>query len=69
MNRIETHVQEAQDYVDTAKQDTKKAIRYQSKARRVSNPFPVYYLTLTFTGDIHYMGLLIGCKVTRTYLN
>lgn len=36
MNRIENHVQEAQDYVDTAKQDTKKAIRYQSKARRVS---------------------------------
>ncbi|MPC27179.1 Syntaxin-1A [Portunus trituberculatus] len=34
MNRIENHVQEAQDYVDTAKQDTKKAIRYQSKARR-----------------------------------
>lgn len=37
MNRIENHVQEAQDYVDTAKQDTKKAIRYQSRARRVSN--------------------------------
>ncbi|KAK7065800.1 Syntaxin-1A, partial [Halocaridina rubra] len=36
MNRIENHVQEAQDYVDTAKQDTKKAIRYQSKARRTS---------------------------------
>ncbi|XP_042870810.1 syntaxin-1A-like isoform X4 [Penaeus japonicus] len=34
MNRIENHVQEAQDYVDTAKQDTKKAIRYQSRARR-----------------------------------
>ena len=37
MNRIENHVLEAQDYVVTAKQDTKKAIRYQNKARRVSN--------------------------------
>jgi len=36
MNRIENHVLEAQDYVVTAKQDTKKAIRYQNKARRVS---------------------------------
>ncbi|XP_018009304.1 syntaxin-1A [Hyalella azteca] len=34
MNRIENHVLEAQDYVLTAKQDTKKAIRYQNKARR-----------------------------------
>jgi len=34
MNRIENHVLEAQDYVVTAKQDTKKAIRYQNKARR-----------------------------------
>ena len=36
MNRIENHVLEAQDYVVTAKQDTKKAIRYQNKARKVS---------------------------------
>uniref|UniRef100_A0A2P2I7K0 Syntaxin-1A-like n=1 Tax=Hirondellea gigas TaxID=1518452 RepID=A0A2P2I7K0_9CRUS len=34
MNRIENHVLEAQDYVVTAKHDTKKAIRYQNKARR-----------------------------------
>ena len=36
MNRIENHVQEAEEYVDSAKTDTKKAIRYQSKARLVS---------------------------------
>ncbi|KAA0200086.1 hypothetical protein HAZT_HAZT002945 [Hyalella azteca] len=39
MNRIENHVLEAQDYVLTAKQDTKKAIRYQNKARRSMTHF------------------------------
>jgi syntaxin 1A len=41
IDRIEYHVEHAVDYVQTATQDTKKALKYQSKARRVSK--------LTFT--------------------
>ncbi|XP_061519336.1 syntaxin-1A isoform X1 [Anopheles gambiae] len=38
IDRIEYHVEHAMDYVQTATQDTKKALKYQSKARRVSKP-------------------------------
>lgn len=38
IDRIEYHVEHAVDYVQTATQDTKKALKYQSKARRVSIP-------------------------------
>jgi hypothetical protein len=38
IDRIEYHVEHAVDYVQTATQDTKKALKYQSKARRVSFP-------------------------------
>ncbi|XP_022666818.1 syntaxin-1A-like isoform X2 [Varroa jacobsoni] len=34
IDRIEYHVEHARDYIETAKQDTKKALVYQSKARR-----------------------------------
>ncbi|XP_066244810.1 syntaxin-1A isoform X2 [Euwallacea similis] len=34
IDRIEFHVEHAVDYVQTATQDTKKALRYQSRARR-----------------------------------
>merc|ERR1711997_1030040 len=34
IDRIEYHVERAVDYVQTATQDTKKALKYQSKARR-----------------------------------
>lgn len=39
IDRIEYHVEHAMDYVQTATQDTKKALKYQSKARRVSELF------------------------------
>ena len=39
IDRIEYHVEHAVDYVQTATQDTKKALKYQSKARRVSPIF------------------------------
>ena len=39
IDRIEYHVEHAVDYVQTATQDTKKALKYQSKARRVSYMF------------------------------
>ncbi|XP_033747498.1 syntaxin isoform X1 [Argopecten irradians] len=34
IDRIEYNVEQAVDYIETAKMDTKKAVRYQSKARR-----------------------------------
>ncbi|XP_053205819.1 syntaxin-1A-like isoform X1 [Panonychus citri] len=34
IDRIEYHVEHAREYIETAKQDTKKAREYQSKARR-----------------------------------
>ena len=40
IDRIEYHVEHAVDYVQTATQDTKKALKYQSKARRVSYSQP-----------------------------
>uniref|UniRef100_A0A8D8KE97 Syntaxin-1A n=1 Tax=Culex pipiens TaxID=7175 RepID=A0A8D8KE97_CULPI len=39
IDRIEYHVEHAMDYVQTATQDTKKALKYQSKARRVLPSF------------------------------
>ena len=36
IDRIEYNVEQAVDYIETAKSDTKKAVKYQSKARRVS---------------------------------
>ncbi|CAH1122849.1 unnamed protein product [Ceutorhynchus assimilis] len=37
IDRIEFHVEHAVDYVQTATQDTKKALRYQSRARRAGS--------------------------------
>ena len=39
INNIEKNVMNAADYVEHAKEETKKAIKYQSKARRVSLVF------------------------------
>lgn len=35
INNIEKNVMNASDYVEHAKEETKKAVKYQSKARRV----------------------------------
>lgn len=37
IDRIEYNVEASVDYIETAKMDTKKAVKYQSKARRVSH--------------------------------
>ncbi len=39
IDRIEYNVTNAVEYVEKAKGDTKKAVSYQSKARRVSGTF------------------------------
>ena len=47
IDRIEYNVEQAVDYIETAKSDTKKAVKYQSKARRVSVCLSVR------TGDVY----------------
>ena len=37
IDRIEYHAEHAREYIETAKQDTKRAREYQSKARKVRN--------------------------------
>ena len=39
IDRIEYNVEQSVDYIETAKADTKKAVKYQSKARRVRYRF------------------------------
>lgn len=39
IDRIEYNVEQSVDYIETAKQDTKRAVKYQSKARKVSTTF------------------------------
>lgn len=51
IDRIEYHVEHAVDYVQTATQDTKKALKYQSKARRVSPPQIYKNLLSAFTSN------------------
>ena len=40
VDRIEYNVEHAKEFVDRAVADTKKAVQYQSKARRVSHRTP-----------------------------
>ena len=39
IDRIEYNVEHSVDYVERAVSDTKKAVKYQSKARRVSHEY------------------------------
>lgn len=39
IDRIEYNVEHSVDYVERAVSDTKKAVKYQSKARRVSHMY------------------------------
>ena len=43
IDRIEFHVSSALEYVEEAVKDTKKAMEYQRKARRVRFPFLFYF--------------------------
>lgn len=48
IDRIEYNVEHSVDYVERAVSDTKKAVKYQSKARRVSSrPLPIRALGTT----------------------
>lgn len=45
IDRIEYNVEAAVDYIETAKVDTKKAVKYQSKARQVGESYLPFWLT------------------------
>ena len=51
IDRIEYNVLSAADYIETAKAETRKAVRYQSKARRVN----IYNSSALFTIPVHYL--------------
>ena len=57
IDRIEYHVEHAVDYVQTATQDTKKALKYQSKARRVSFESIKRRRSLTKSNFLHHYSL------------
>ena len=44
IDRIEYNVEQSVDYVSKATQDTKKAVRYQSAARRVSHTSFIFFV-------------------------
>lgn len=48
IDRIEYNVEHSVDYVERAVSDTKKAVKYQSKARRVSSPSSARAHILTY---------------------
>lgn len=46
INNIEKNVMNASDYVEHAKEETKKAVKYQSKARRVCYLFIIVLISM-----------------------
>lgn len=46
INNIEKNVMNASDYVEHAKEETKKAVKYQSKARRVWSVFIIALMSM-----------------------
>ncbi|ESO97984.1 hypothetical protein LOTGIDRAFT_153095 [Lottia gigantea] len=58
IDRIEYNVEAAVDYIETAKMDTKKAVKYQSKARRKKILIIICVIVL-----LAILGLIIGLSV------
>ncbi|XP_077995797.1 syntaxin-like isoform X1 [Glandiceps talaboti] len=58
IDRIEYNVEQSVDYVETAKMDTKKAVKYQSKARR--KKFMIAICCIILLGVI---ALIVGLSV------
>jgi len=68
IDRIEYHVEHAVDYVQTATQDTKKALKYQSKARRVSKNYAMESDLKNLTMCAISLGIVLK-KLLREWLN
>ena len=63
IDRIEFNVEKSVDYVDTAVADTKKALKYQSKARRVCQDQNLIALILF---RFSFLPLFVSHSHTRT---
>ena len=63
IDRIEYNVDQAVDFVQSAKSDTKKAVKYQSKARRVgiirSFTFSFVSYTVNVTSDQELLAIWV----------
>ncbi|XP_011056742.1 PREDICTED: syntaxin-1A isoform X1 [Acromyrmex echinatior] len=57
IDRIEYHVEHAVDYVQTATQDTKKALKYQSKARRKM----IFIIICVLISAVILVAIIVGC--------
>ncbi|XP_011250794.1 syntaxin-1A isoform X1 [Camponotus floridanus] len=57
IDRIEYHVEHAVDYVQTATQDTKKALKYQSKARRKM----IFIIICVLIAAVILVAIIVGC--------
>lgn len=57
VDRIEFNVEHAKEFVDRAVADTKKAVQYQSKARRVRATFVTFWGWFSLLGfyDLGYL--------------
>ena len=59
INRIEFNVDQAADYVQSAKNETKKAVIYQSKARKVCGAVlqreTIFMITQQFTAIVYFL--------------
>ncbi|XP_038201266.1 syntaxin-2 isoform X10 [Arvicola amphibius] len=60
VNNIERNVMNAADYVEHAKEETKKAIKYQSKARRKK-----WIIAAVVVAVIAVLALIIGLSVGK----
>lgn len=58
IDRIEYNVEKSVDYIESAKQDTKKAVKYQSKARR-----KMIFIIICVVVSVAILILIIGLSV------
>ena len=57
IDRIEYNVEQASEFVQKAVKDTKRAVKYQSKARRVRSSFHCFHFQMYFKGISKYFKL------------
>lgn len=69
IDRIEFNVDQAVDYIETAKADTKKAVKYQSAARKVASLAPIPILlccNVVVPNTLHVVVLLAPGQCQRS---
>lgn len=70
IDRIEYHVDQSVEYVGKAMEDTKKALKYQSKARKVSNLLIFHFFTssLQLDANVFFLSLFFHPCFLHIYL-